>query len=404
MRNFILEIVHFENLRLKHWLIIFVAYFLLHVPAMLQDTGETNLAVHQARAFLDNRTDLSEYFWDVSVYNEKNYVSFPPFPAIVSLPFALFSEKINTVLISVLLSFVSMFFLYRILEHAMPEAQGRKWIFIAYFFGTGYWYMVLTSHHINGFAHVVSSCMIMLLLFELTGRRRPVLLGLLLAATFLSRQMTIFYGFLIIYFLVTEKREGKVILQRMITCAIAFAIPAAAYLYFNYVRFGNPFDTGYGHILYATEHGATMLGERVQQYGLFSVEYFWFNFYQMFLKGHNIIFTGEGLLHAKSIDLFGTSIAAASPFLVAALKPREKKGLVAVCWFTALCIITVLLFYHNNGWQQVNTQRFSLDFIPILILLTAWGYSSVPAWLFRLFVLYAIALNCFSLGLHLYLN
>lgn len=404
MKNFILEIVRLDNLRLKHWLVIFSAYLLLHVPAILRDTGHTNLAVYQAKAFLESRTDVQEYFWDASVYNGKNYVSFPPFPAIVALPFALISDHVNTVLISVLLSFITMFAFYRILERLIPERQGRTWIFMAYFFGTGYWYMLLTSHHINGFAHIISSCLIMLLLCELMGRQRPVLLGLYLAATFLSRQMTIFYGLLLIYLIVTGAQDKKAAFRKIIVSGIAFAIPAAAYLYFNYMRFGDPFDTGYGHILYSTSQGDTLLGERVHKYGLFSWKYFWFNFYHMFLKGHNIIFTGDGLLQPKSIDLFGTSVVSASPFLIAALKPKEKRGIVTACWLTICCITITLLLYHNNGWQQVNTQRFSLDFMPILMLLVAWGYASVPPWLFRLLILYAIGLNCFSLALHLYLN
>lgn len=404
MKNFILEIIHFQNLRLKHWLVIFAVYILVHIPAIRNDTGETNLAIRQAKAFLDNRADIPKYYWDVAVYEGKYYVSFPPFPAVVALPFVIIQDKVNSVLISLLLSCLSMYLFYRILQRVMPEVSGRKWIFLAYFFGTGYWYMVLTSHHINGFAHIVSSCLIMLLLFELTGKQRPVLIGLFLSATFLSRQMTLFYGILIIYFLFFEQGDKKIALRKLAICGSAFLVPALAYLYFNYIRFGDVFNTGYNYILYASPNGASMLKDRVESYGLFHIKYFWFNFYHMFLKGHNIIFTGNGLLDIKSIDLFGTSIIAASPFVVSTLKAKEKKGLIIACWLTFFLIMTATLFYHNNGWQQVNTQRFSLDFFPVLMLLAAWGYSSVPTWLFRLLVLYAVLLNCFSLALHLYLE
>lgn len=403
MKKFIQEIIQFQNLRISHWIAIFSIYFILHVPLIIKDKGDTNLAFFQAKAFLDNRIDIDKYYWDAAVYEGKYYVSFPPFPSIVILPFAAIFSTVKTTLISVFLTFISMYVFYRILEKLMPAAAGRKWIFVAYFFGTGYWYALLTSHHVNGFAHVLSTCLILLLLLELFEKQRPVLLGLILAATFLTRQMTVFYGALIIYLIFLHQDNKKVAFSKVIITGFVFMIPALTFLYFNFVRFDDWFETGYKYI-YSPFHGETILKKRVVEHGLFDLSYFWINFYHTFIKGHNIIFGGEGLLKPVSMDMFGTSILAASPFIVAAFKPKAKKELIVSFWVTLVLITIPLLTYHNSGWQQVNTQRFTLDFFPLLMILTAWGYPSIPEWLFRLLVLYAIALNCLSLALHLYLN
>jgi hypothetical protein len=118
------------------------------------------------------------------------------------------------------------------------------------------------------------------------------------------------------------------------------------------------------------------------------------------LKGHNLLFTGDKLLKPGGIDLFGTSLLAASPFVIFAIKaalPRIEK---LALWSTIVLILIGLLLYHNNGWMQVNGQRFALDFFPLLIILVATAHQSIPHWLLRLSVFYAIGLNVLSYIIH----
>jgi hypothetical protein len=50
--------------------------------------------------------------------------------------------------------------------------------------------------------------------------------------------------------------------------------------------------------------------------------------------------------------------------------------------------------------EQVNTSRFTLDFLPLLFVLTALGASSIPKWLFKGMVVYAVLLNILSFAIH----
>ncbi|NJM25294.1 MAG: hypothetical protein HC859_07205 [Bacteroidia bacterium] len=402
MKQFAIELINLENLKRWHWLVIFSAYFILHVPVILKDNGSDNLAVHQANAFLKQRLDIEAYHWDVSTYKDRHYVGFPPFPAIVVLPVAAVTGgKVNSVLIAVVLGCISLYFLYRLLTNLQVPPAGRKWLTYGFFFGTGFCYCVFSSHHINGFAHVVCCAILFIFLWELTDKRRAWLLGILLGAAFLSRQMTVLYGILIIFYAFEYDKKPWPILRHLMVTGLAFSAFAVFYLVFNYLRFDDFFSTGYEYINYkAIVDGSPMFRDRVLNHGLFSADYFWFNFYHMFVKGHNLVFEGDSLLTVKHIDFFGTSLLAASPFFVFALKAAGNRKLIFGYACTIVLILFITLFYHNNGWKQVNTQRFALDFIPALVVLLAWGYKSVPGWLFRGCVLYAIGLNLFSFIVH----
>jgi hypothetical protein len=60
------------------------------------------------------------------------------------------------------------------------------------------------------------------------------------------------------------------------------------------------------------------------------------------------------------------------------------------------------LLYQNNGWYQVNTQRFSLDFLPALMILVIISFKNTQThfWLLKTFAIYAIVLNLFSFFIH----
>jgi hypothetical protein len=396
MKKFLNEILGLKNLTWRHWLLIFMAYFMLNVPILLKNSADTNLAVFQAEAFLNKKLNIEKYFWDASVFEGKNYVSFPPVPSLLMLPLvAVFGIHINSVLVSLLIACLSMMLLYRLLQRLMPDGAGRIWVFSAFFFGSGFWLAMATSDHINGFAHVVCTALLFFLLLELTGKQRPIWIGIFWALSFLTRQMTLFYGFLVLYYLFFDQENKRVAFKNLSIASFVFLALSFLYLTFNYYRFNNFFETGYQYLLYTST-----IRERVDHYGIFSIHYFLFNFYHMFIKGHNLIFTGNDQLSIGGMDQYGTSLLAASPFVLFAIKANVKKGLKVALWTTISFILLGILLYHNNGWAQVNAQRFSLDFLPALMILVALSYKYVPSWLFKSFVGYAILLNFFSFLIH----
>jgi len=167
------------------------------------------------------------------------------------------------------------------------------------------------------------------------------------------------------------------------------------YMAYNYARFGNAFETGYAYIYYTD-----VFKERVDRYGVFSIRYFLFNFYEFFIKGFDIEFRGPDYIRIKDMDTWGTSILASSPFFVAAIKAKWPKMVLWFCWISMSAILFFTFCYHNNGFQQINTMRFSLDILPLLFVLTCLGMKQVNDWLFKSMIIYAIFLNLLSFGIH----
>jgi len=396
MKKFLNEILSFENLKGRHWILIFSLYLVVHIPVIRKNSYQSNLAVFQAEAFLRGHLNIDQYLSDVSVFEGQYYVCFPPLPAIIMTPLvAVFGSMVNSILVSLLFACFSLYLMYALLTKLMADSPGKKWVFVSFFFGSGYWWVVLTSDHINGFAHVICTCLLIMLLIEILGRQRPLVIGLLWSFAFLTRQMTIFYGILIIYFLVIDQPDKKKGIKDMSIAFIMFFAFVTSYLFFNYFRFHAFLDSGYNYLIYAAP-----VQERINNYGLFSTKYFFYNFYHLFLKGHSIIFSGSMNLQAIGMDQYGTSLLAASPYVIFSIKAQQGKKFKLAFWATILSIMLSILFYHNNGWMQVNTQRFSLDFLPALMVLIALSYDRIPFWLFKLFTIYAVGLNILSFIIH----
>src|SRR5699024_9067368 len=95
---------------------------------------------------------------------------------------------VNSVLIAVLLSCLNLVLAYRILKKIRIEASYIPWLIWGFFFGTSYWFVLLSSHFVYEFAEVVAVTCLLLLTNEVLGKRRGVLLGVYLGLSFLSRQ------------------------------------------------------------------------------------------------------------------------------------------------------------------------------------------------------------------------
>ena len=394
----------FESPTKQDWGIYFIAFIILQIPAIInfyQNNGLNNGYTLFAESLLHGQLSLPkmDYYGDMVHYGNNYYLPYPPLPSIILLPFvAIFgASQVNTVAIATLISCVNLYLLYKILVRLLIPQSYFNWLLLAFIFGTGYWFALFTSHHVYAFAHIISILFQFLLINELLGKKRWWLAGIFIGCTFLTRQFTIFYAvFALIYMLYTNQ-ENRLKLQwrKVIELLAPIGFFIVIYMAYNYERFGNVFDTGYDHIIFIG-----VLKERVDQFGVFNVRYFLFNLYSVLIKGFNIDFEGKTYLNIKDMDLWGTSLLAASPFLVASFKAQWPKYLKAGAWITVLIILTGQLFYHNNGLEQVNTSRFTLDFLPLLFVLTSVGAVSIPRWLFKGMVVYAVLLNIISFAIH----
>ena len=398
------KLSRFESPTTYDWIIYFSVFIVIQIPAIVNfyfNSGIHNGYLLFADALLHGNLTLEPTGMkgDLIYYQNEYYLPYPPLPSLILLPFValLGAANVNTVAIATIMACISLYMIYRILLKLNIDQAYFNWMILALFFGTGYWFAIFTSHHVYAFAHITSFMFQLLVLNEILGKRRWWLIGIFIGCTFLTRQFTIFYGLFALGYMLYLHQSGqeKIRLKDVLQLTFTSGSFVVLYLIYNYARFGSPLDTGYDYILYIG-----ILKERVLEHGVFSAKYFLFNLYSVLIKGFNIEFEGKTYLNIKDMDLWGTSLLAASTFVVASLKAEWPKVLKVAAWLSIILILVGQLFYHNNGFHQVNTSRFTLDFLPLLIVLTALGASHVPKWLFRGMIGYAVVLNVASFIIH----
>jgi hypothetical protein len=382
------------------WLIVPILLIVSMSNTILKGNGLSNLYTYQAQAFLHGRLDiegnLSQLPGEVVVHDSKLYVAFPPFPALILLPFvaAFGGENVKVTLIAGVLGLFSCYLLYKILKRLGVDALSILWIIAAFALGTAYWQTLRASWGVWTFAQIVSVCCMLLAFNEVLRGGSAPLAGLFLGLAFLSRQLSIYAAIFVVAILwetsATEKRSVKIF-----SCLAMFGICVLVYILFNFYRFGSV-ESGYASMAIGAGFGR----ERLDQYGLFSPAYLAFNSIYMFVQGFHLEFSGTDKLQIAALDPYGTSLISASPFIFIALRAKWDRLKLCGAWMAIGLTLLHMLFYYNNGYIQFNAQRFTLDFMPVLILLVALGLKNSSADLqafIKGLIIYAVALNSFVL-------
>lgn len=345
--------------------------------------------------------------------SQRWYVSFPPFPAAVILPaVALFGRDFSDPLFWALFAGLAPALLYvllrRLREDGTSERSVKDDLFLVAVFAFGSVYFSTAVQGSVWFsAHVVASALLVLYFLFGIGARRPVWAGLILGLCFLTRPST--YPFALFFLLEAMRAsrpgdapsapEGASVWRKVAvwvrgvrwqpvlrSCAL-FALPILACggvaMWMNDARFGDPFDFGHEHLMIRWR-------PRLEKWGLFNYHYLSKNL-AIFLASLPWLTATEPFV---KISRHGLAIWVTSPNLLPALWPKKVGALLVALFVSAGLVALVDLCYQNSGWVQFG-YRFSLDYMPALILLLAlsrrrfgWGSWAVLA--------LAIAINAFG--------
>jgi 4-amino-4-deoxy-L-arabinose transferase-like glycosyltransferase len=363
--------------------------------------GAQNLYTYQAEAFLRGNFAIQgnpgKLPGEIIEHNGRIYIPFPPAPAILLTPFvaAFGKEQIRIYWISFAIAIVTIMTLYRILARLDIDKKTIAWVLSGFALGTGYWQVFRASEWVWMFAQLTAVLFSLLSIHEAAHGGRGWLAGLFLGMAFLSRQLSIYLIFFVTALLWNNlSRQDRI--RNIILFLAAVGSGVLIYLAFNYYRFGS-LESGYADLNYAAfGRSDDFLWTRVSQYGIFSPAYIPFNIIYMFFQGYHLEFGDDTMLQITGIDRFGTSLLAASPFVIATFRARAERLFMWGSWTSVLLPLVHAMFYHNNGFIQYNTQRFSLDFLPVLIILIGVGYKNSSADLQKYWagmILYSILLN-----------
>lgn len=373
--------------------------------ALGEDAGSNSYAL-LADAFLNGRLHTTDCFdGDCALFEDQIFVMFPPVPAIIALPFVALSgiDFSGFVLLSILASGLSVFLWWQIFSSLQVARGIAIWLLLGLAFATPLYFVTIRGDGIWFFAQSIGFLFTTLAIHQVVRGGSLVAAGLCIGLAFLCRQMIVFY-LPFLFALTLRSNEPLISFSRAsIVRVLKLGLPVAAaigvYLVYNYARFGDPMQTGYPYMMGADVlEGGGAINYRLAEHGLWSSAYVLFNTLYLFVQGFHLEFGGNAMLDAVGLDRSGTSLLAASPFvLLAFFTPLRRPVVIGIV--TILAMVLPMLFYHSNGFSQLNVQRYVLDWLPILFYMLALAVTDKDKNALALLVTYGIGLNVVTMGL-----
>lgn len=317
---------------------------------------------------------------------QKYYVSFPPFPAILFLPFvAIWGLAFNDVLFTVVLAALGPTLLFLVLRRLSARGDSNRtetddlWLTAMFGIGTVYYYASVLGQ-VWYTAHIVATVLTGLFVLASLDAEHPILAGLCLGAIVLTRPQMGFWGILFLYELWRAKKPWVPAMLKVGLPVLAFGAVAA---WFNFARFHSVAEFGHSYL-------NVRWTDRIQRYGLFNFSFLARNLSAAFTL------TPKFLPHAPWIQLpwHGLSMLITTPALAYLLWPRQKSSLHTALWLTVLPIALLSFLYQNDGWVQFGF-RFSIDYLFALMMLLAIGNRPITrTW--KALILVGVAVNLFG--------
>ncbi|MDO8470171.1 MAG: hypothetical protein Q7S84_04145 [bacterium] len=327
----------------------------------------------QTRSFLEGHLYIPPQSFDTAVHDGRHYWPQGPFPSITLIPGQLiFGPEFTQGAMQGVLVVILATLLYKLTRLKHYSRESAVYLAAAFLLSSpavgvivhpGSWY----------FSQVVTLTLLVALLFEWEMKRRPLLMGLLVAALIATRPTAAFFGLIIVFALISKKHAERVLTVRTFASfLIPILITAATLLWLNYARFGNPFDNGY-----ATNHLGSPLLENMRTDGVFNILYIPRNiFFYFFMPFFNTGEAGSPLTFPfVTYSSWGLSFFIVAPFFLYAAKSlRLQEPFIKQLWLTVALTLLVLLSFAFPGAAQFGP-RYILDLVPLLYLLILYGLT-----------------------------
>lgn len=349
-------------------LVALIAYWL---SAREFDAGRGDLFL-LADAFLHGRTDIARQLgpYDVILMDGRIYVPFAPFPAFLLMPLVglvgptvadQWESGINAGLAALCVG-LAWWVTSRI---GVQRLRDRLGLVILLGFSTPIWW-VTTRGGVWHTGHLVATLLLLIVLAELWGWRRPFVFGLLLGAAFLTRPPVALAAPVLGLSLASdhalERRRSLVERLRLlpwrgwVALAVGFLPALAFFLAYNAIRFGSPTESGYA--LATLPNWLAELRGR----GLFSPVHIPMNLdYLLFHLPRRI-----GEFPWFQPDGLGLSVFLTSPgLLLGAFAPWREDRRTWVLLGAGTAVLLPTLLYYGGGWLQFG-YRYFLDSVPFV--------------------------------------
>lgn len=408
-----------------------VVFWLVAGPSRLFDHTPYNHYALLAEAWLHGRQDLAHgppgYAGnnDFASYGGKTYISFPPFPALLMLPFVALAgsaDRFYDGQFIVLLAGVAPAVLFLVLEKIRRTGRSSRSeaddILLAALMGVGTVYFFTAVEGTVWFAALVvnSGLMALYALFALDAES-PLLAGTMLGFVFATRVTPIlavplfaleavrvtargglpYDGAAFVRVRTTWSRIDK---RAFFAKYALFAAPILAVFavcsWMNHSRFGSYNPSDFGH-----EYLSVAWRTRMAKWGIVDYHYLSKNL-GCFLTilpwlpphGTHVSWLDTSGAPPFQINEHGLALWFTAPIYFWLLWPRSRGWLHAALVLSIVGPAVADLLYQNTGWRQFG-YRFSNDYVILLFMLLAIGGRPLGA-LFRAAAAWGIAVNLFG--------
>ena len=368
------------------------------------DAGRGDL-FYLADAFLHGRTwiDVALGPWDVIPGPDgRIYVPFAPFPAIVLMPVVALlgpvtadqvESGVNAALAAAVVVGLGWWVAGRI---GVERLRDRLALVLLLGFSTQVWW-VTTRGGVWHTGHLVAMILTLLLLAEMFGRRRPVLMGLLIGAAFLTRAPVAFVTPAAALWLV---RSWPDVLGagRPMGAADRRRCPGGRGWSWAWASC-RPSPSSSGTTSTASARPGSPATcwpplpewlEAQRDRGLFSLVHVPMNLHYLFTKLPAL--TGEFPFFRP--DGLGMSVLFTSPGLLLAVRAPWRDSRSWLLLLAAVLVLIPTLLYYGGGWLQYG-YRYFLDSIPFVWALVALGivHRGTLRWWGWALILFGVAIG-----------
>ncbi len=422
------------------YVLVTIVCFLTVAPERLHAHTPANHFALLADAWLHGRLDLGgpppAYTGnnDFAFFEGKHFISFPPFPALLLVPFVKLAggpDKLKDGQVFLWFAGIAPAVLFLALEKLADLRRSRRTLFenaaLAGLFalGTVYWFSAIQGT-VWFAAHIIGAALAAIYLHASIGATHPLVAGLCLGLGFATRTPL---GFAFPFFLCEAWRaaaragQGSAAISaasssagsakdssRAATAAASssttssttsiaarlptfvmssavFAAPAVVVLglllWHNHARFGDAFEFGHRYL-------TVVWRARIEKWGLFSYHYL--------PRNLGVVLTSLPFSRTADvpfqINAHGLALWFTTPFYAWAFWPRRTSATFHALALTAAAVAIPSLAYQNSGWVQFG-YRFSNDFAPFLFAMIAVGARrlTIPFWFLAA---WALLVNAFG--------
>jgi hypothetical protein len=354
---------------------LFVVFLAIYGLTAGVSLGRHSLAPHfvyLAESFLHGHLDLvhvPDPPYDLTSFEGRWYVSFPPLPALLMLPLvAVRGLAVSDIAFSVAVGALSVSLFYVLLARLKIRDWGSGlWLCVLLGLGTPLWYCAALGS-VWYTAHVVAITCLCLYALEVVGQNRPVWAGLWLGLGFLARVPVLLAFPLSLVPGIQRARNGREAVRISFLFALGTAPALLGQAGYNWARFGNPLEFGYRWM-----NSPGPLLERQAAWGQFDLHFLPENLYTLLVR--------PPLVSAAPLrvtpDPWGMGLLLTCPALLLGLRGTlvevgRVRSLRLGSWLAVALVAVPSLLYFNTGSYQFG-YRFALDWLPLGVLLVALG-------------------------------